>query len=310
VSFHSSLRTVAGALSTLCLVPVLLTVAPMAQAASPTPTTATKAGLSTSSMVDADGCGATVLKADGSPWRCTFSDNFSGTALDRSKWLPQTVGYTMGSPTDWVCYVDDPSVLGVSGGVLTLRVIKGANQPCRGLTGSPSTRYRGASVSTSALFSQQYGRFEARIKDTASTSPGLQESFWMWPDARYPAGQGVWPANGEIDVAETYSQYPNLAIPFLHTSYDWLGPIPGWNTAWNCAAARGVWNTYTLEWSATRLEIFVNGVSCLVNTSGDSAFQKRYVMALTQGLGQSGNALTANTTLPVSIDVDYVRVWQ
>ena len=78
----------------------------------------------------------------------------------------------------------------------------------------------------------------------------------------------------EIDISETYSQYPDLAIPFLHyTANDNGGPIPGTNTAWNCTAQRGVYNTFALEWTATRLEIFVNGTSCLVNTSGDPAFK-------------------------------------
>lgn len=309
MSFRPSLRPIVAALAAVTLVPVLLTVAPNA-VATPTarPSGATVAAVP--SMVDARGCGATVLKADGTPWTCTFSDNFAGTTLDRSKWLPQTAGYSMGSPTGWVCYVDDPSVIGVADGILSLRVIKGANQPCSGLNGTPSTTYRGASLTTYALFSQQYGRFEARVKNTATGQPGLQEAFWMWPDVRYPAGQGVWPANGEIDVAETYSDHPDLVIPFLHTAYDWLGPIPGWNTAWNCAASRGVWNTYTLEWAPRRLEIFVNGRSCLVNTSGDPAFQKRYIMALTQGLGQGSDAATPATTLPATMDVDYVRVWQ
>ena len=60
----------------------------------------------------------------------------------------------------------------------------------------------------------------------------------------------------------------------------WTGP--GLNTAWDCVAQRGEYNTYTLEWTATRLEIKVNGTTCLVNTSGDPAFQKPYIVALTQ----------------------------
>jgi beta-glucanase (GH16 family) len=164
-------------------------------------------------------------------------------------------------------------------------------------------------VTTYRLFSQQYGRFEARIKNTATTVPGLQETFWLWPDDRY--NTAYWPLAGEIDISETYSQYPDLAIPFLHyTANDNGGPIPGTNTAWNCTAQRGVYNTFALEWTATRLEIFVNGTSCLVNTSGDPAFKKPYIVALTQLLGVGGNALRATTPLPATMSIDYVRVWQ
>ena len=41
-----------------------------------------------------DACGTQPLKADGTPWQCTFVDDFSGTTLDRTKWLPVTAFVT------------------------------------------------------------------------------------------------------------------------------------------------------------------------------------------------------------------------
>jgi beta-glucanase (GH16 family) len=153
---------------------------------------------------------------------------------------------------------------------------------------------------------------EARTMTTASTEPGLHEGFWMWPDTRYTEGQAEWPNNGEIDIVETRSNLPNRAVPFLHSVDDLLGSItsgPNANTAWNCAAQRGVWNTYTMEWAPDRIEIFVNGVSCLVNTSGNEAFKKRYILILSQGLGLGSNTLTSGTPMPATLTVDYVRAW-
>ena len=121
----------------------------------------------------------------------------------------------------------------------------------------------------------------------------------------------LWPEAGEIDIVETYSGNYHLAIPFLH--YTWNdngGPRPGLNTAWDCAAARGVWNTYALEWTPNRLEIFVNGKSCLVNTTGDPAFQRKYIVALTSALGVSTNRPVASTPIPARMSVDYVHVWK
>ena len=60
----------------------------------------------------------------------------------------------------------------------------------------------------------------------------------------------------------------------------------------------------------TGTEIFVNGRSCLVNTSGDSAFRKHYILNLTQALGTGNDAVTAATGLPAVMNVDYVRVWK
>jgi beta-glucanase (GH16 family) len=254
-----------------------------------------------------DACGARPKKADGSYWSCTLAEDFAGTELNRSVWMPQTI-FKSGTDSTWACYLDDPSVLSVHDDALHLTVRKlDAPMACPG-NKNLSTSYVAGMVSTYRLFSQQYGRFEARIKNTATTQPGLQEAFWLWPDDRYSTG--YWPAAGEIDISETYSQYPDLAIPFLHYTFnDNGGPQPGLNTAWNCTATRGVYNTFTLEWTANRIEILVNGKSCLVNTSGDPAFQKPYIIALTQMLGTAGNAYDGRAPLPATMTIDYVRVW-
>jgi beta-glucanase (GH16 family) len=256
----------------------------------------------------ADDCGPRPAKADGTLWACTLADNFTGTELNRKVWMPQTI-FKSGSNTAWTCYLDDPSTISVHDDALHLTMRKLSEpQPCAGQKNQP-TSYVSGMVSTYRLFSQQYGRFEARIKNTATTAPGLQESFWLWPDDRY--SNGLWPAAGEIDIAETYSQYPDLAVPFLHyTATDNGGPVPGLNTAWDCVAKRGEYNTFTLEWTATQLEIEVNGKTCLVNTTSDPAFQKPYIVALTQLMGVGGNAYTGQAPLPATMTIDYVRVWQ
>lgn len=256
-----------------------------------------------------DACGPRPAKADGSLWSCTFVDDFTGTSLDRSKWQPQ-VDFPTGVDGARACAVDDGTTIRVADGVLDLSVRK-LPQPmtCESAGTSSVAQYASGMVSTYHLFSQQYGRFEARMKNTATTAPGLQEAFWMWPDDRVPSAT-IWPWAGEIDVSETYSQYSWLSVPFLHYSADVQGPVPGTNTAWDCAAERGVWNTYRLEWTASRLEIFVNGRSCLVNTSADPAFQKPYIMAFTAALGVGSNAYTGSAPVPATTSVDYLRIWQ
>jgi beta-glucanase (GH16 family) len=260
----------------------------------------------------ADACGPQPVKPDGTFWSCTFNDDFGGTALDRTRWVPQTIfssgNYVQGP---YACYYDDPSVISVGGGALHL-VVRRLDPPreCTEVVPLLPTSYGAGMVSTYHLFSQQYGRFEARFKNTRTDQPGLQESWWLWPDDREGV-VGSWPATGEIDIVETYSQYPGLGIPFLHyTPNDNGGPVPGLNTSWDCEAARGVWNTYTLVWSATSIEAFVNGELCLRNTSGNTAFMKKYILNLTQALGTGSNTYTGTAPLPASMDVDYVKVWQ
>lgn len=256
-----------------------------------------------------DACGLVLAKADGTAWACSFVDNFSSTRLDRTKWLPSS-NFATGDATAFACTKDDTSVVRPRSGVLNLTV-RAVPTPvtCRLNGRSASTNYISGGVSSYRLFSQQYGRFEARIRTSTTTTPGLHEAFWLWPDDRY-SSTTVWPAAGEIDISETFSQYPTLSVPYLHYWFDDYGQIPGTNTAYDCTAYRGAWNTYVLEWSPSRLEIFVNGRSCLVNTSGDAAFQKPYIMALTQGLGYGTNALRDPSILPATMQVDYVKVWK
>ena len=252
-------------------------------------------------------CGAGLPRPGGGLWVCSFSDEFNGTRLDRTKWLPQTNFPTGGSlPSLRSCHVDNPANVAVAEGNLKLTVRKAnVHVVCRG----KRANYTSGQVSTYRMFSQQYGRFEARMKVQASGPiGGLQESFWMWPDDRYSSG--MWPAAGEIDVAELYSRFNWLVIPYLH--YTWNdngGNRFGVNTA-HCDGTRGTYNTYTLTWTPKRLAIDVNGVTCLVNTSGDKAFQKPYIVAFTQALGVGANRLRWNTPIPATLHVDYVRVWR
>jgi beta-glucanase (GH16 family) len=257
-----------------------------------------------------DACGAALLAADGSRRACTFADDFSGTQLDRSKWVPQTDFLTGDASGSYACYRNHPDNIGVDQGALRLTV-RMETAPVSCTDGElPPTPYTSGMVSTHHLFSQAYGRFEARIRTEAASRPGLHEAFWLWPDDRQSMPV-QWPEAGEIDIAETYSEHPTLAIPFLHYTYDDNGgPVRGLNTAWDCVAQRGAWNTFTLEWAPTRLEIFVNGESCLVNTTGDPAFQWKYIVALTAGLGGGSNALVPGTPIPATMSVDYVHVWE
>ena len=259
-------------------------------------------------VAGSDACGIQPLKADGTPWTCTFDDEFNGTALDRSVWLPQTEMVT-GTPFAYACYVDDPATVSVAGGSLNLSVLR--TEPTAACDMAAPTPYVAGMVTTYHLFSQQYGRVEARIRNTAASVPGLHEAFWLWPDDRYPAPFSLFRSTGEIDVSETYSVYPSVSVPYLHYNANLFGmPEPGVNTAWNCAAARGVWNTYAVEWSPSRIDISVNGTTCLVNTSGDPAFQRRYIIALTAALGGTGNGYDGSAPLPATMNVDYVRAWQ
>ncbi|MDQ6522648.1 glycoside hydrolase family 16 protein [Nocardioides sp. LHD-245] len=254
-----------------------------------------------------DACGTVLDRPGGGTYQCSLVDQFDGTALDERYWHVMD-----GTSTGAACMVDTPQTVAVSGGSLrlTARPVARADQ-CPLRKDGTRASYVTGSVNTFWKWSQQYGRFEARMKSQAVSFAGPQEAFWLWPDTRY-SSDTTWPASGEIDIVENYAAYPHLAIPFLH--YTWNdngGPVPGLNTAWNCLAPRGQWHTYALEWTAERLTISVDGRTCLTNTAGAASFRKRFIMSFSQLLSGSGvNTFLGGVVPSTTLEVDYVKVWK
>ncbi|HWJ11800.1 MAG TPA: glycoside hydrolase family 16 protein [Nocardioides sp.] len=251
-----------------------------------------------------DRCGKRFAKPGGGAWECTLVEDFSGDRLDPRTWRVSEV-----AGTDDLCAVDDPRTVAVADGSLRLSVLRAdAATTCPLRADGTRASYASGWVTSHGRWSQQYGRFEARIRVQDVDGPGVHEAFWLWPDVRYGADR-PWPQSGEIDIMETYSHQPDVAIPFLHYAAG-EKPAPGVNTAWDCSTTRGEWHTYALEWRADKLEIFVDGESCLVNVVGASALRKRFIVCFTQFLGTGANRYDGRVALPVTMEVDWVKAWR
>jgi beta-glucanase (GH16 family) len=277
------------------------------------PTTTTTGDTTTTTQPTDGDCGS-VPDPDGGTWHCTFDDEFDGTSLDRTKWVPQLSA--KGSFADNTeCYVDSPNNIAVGGGALTLTARR--EQAKFDCNGTGSKRYTSGMVSTnpnfaSPGFSQTYGRWEIRAKFTGgATSKGTQESLWMWPVK--PRGQ--WPASGEIDIAEVYGKYPDRAIPYIH--YD-NGSDPQRTNDYCMIDDITQYHTYALDWTPESLRITYDGQVCIddhwsavVKSYGPGTpFNAPFFLVLTQALGVNPNTFNQFTTpLPASTVVDYVRVW-
>jgi beta-glucanase (GH16 family) len=255
-------------------------------------------------------CGTAVPKATGGYWTCTFADEFSGSALSSARWVALTTaasGYT----NNYECYTNSRNNVSVGNGVLSLTVRKEASPfTCKSPWGSWTTQYTGGFATTWSKFSQAHGRYEIRAKFPPATVAGLQSALWLWPnDAnRY----GAWPASGEIDIAEFYSQYPDRAIPYIH--YTDGGTDPNVTNNW-CMLDPSQFHTYLLEWTTTTMTIKYDGQTCVEDTwdpigfSAPAPFDQPFYLNLTQALGMTTNSLTESTPFPGTTQVDYVHVW-
>jgi len=241
-----------------------------------------------------DDCGVRTKKPNGTYWRCTFVDDFDGKQLAKH-WVqhPEKIPLGPGAACRKRRNVQ------VRHGQLQLTVSR-----TKTVVGC---QFHVASVTTYRMFSQKYGRFQARIKSRGTQHRGLQEAFWLWPDDRYNK-ETSYPAMGEIDIVETYSQFPDLAVPYLHYRRNFGDREP--QTAQDCEAKRGQWHTYTLLWGPKRIEIKIDGKTCLINRSGNQAFKKRYILCLSALSGVGPNGVTSKTPLPSMMRVDWVKVWR
>jgi beta-glucanase (GH16 family) len=256
-------------------------------------------------------------------WSCTLTEDFDSSTLNRRLWSVQTTaasGYGHGGD----CYVDSANNIAIRNGALELTTRKEAapftcQKPTPGQPGVKTdfqTQWTTATVMTDQKFSQAFGRFEIRAKMPATTVPGLQFAYWLWPQDMLKYGY-QWPMSGELDTMEWYSQYADRGIPSIHYWHTAADPN---TTNYYCVLGdMSQWHTFTLEWTPQAIRMLYDGNTCLVNTNWQPSngitkpapFDHPFMVALTQGLGVtgSGNAVNANTPSTNTAIIDYVYVW-
>ncbi|TCJ21839.1 glycoside hydrolase family 16 protein [Nocardioides jejuensis] len=255
-----------------------------------------------------DACGATMLKADGTAWSCSFSDDFNGATLDTTRWVPAETGDN-GYRVGMTCF-DPEHNIKVADGELHLTVSKRVAGQCSGVT-SMTAQYVGAALSTWGNFAQTYGRWEVRMRYPTQDVRGLWGGFWANPRDR---DYGRWPASGEIDVAEWMSGMPDQVVPTLH----YTGSTTE-DTGWDCGVPDlTTFHTYAVEWSPQEMRFYYDGSLCFTRSWDPTSlriqppepFDKPFVPSLLATAGQSWNSPPLGKTSGGTFDVDYVHIWR
>ena len=211
--------------------------------------------------------------------------------------------------------MDSPNNISVSHGALRLTARKESSPIQCGLAMTP---YTSGMVTTDGHFSQAYGRFEVRAKLPPVTASGLQETLWLWPidDTRL----GPFPASGEVDFSEFYSQNSSVDIPHIHYDYEPSTTSAATHTnvvTKHCPIDISRYNDYAVTWSRGRFKVSVNRKTCLIdkyvpsNVSSPAPFDQPFFIALTQALGVGADSFHPwSTPLPATTSIGYVRVWK
>jgi beta-glucanase (GH16 family) len=138
-----------------------------------------------------------------------WSDEFNvanGSAPDPTKWTYDLGGGGWGNQ-ELETYTSRPVNAQIQNGDLVITARQETYTGTDGIT----RNYTSARLKTQGLFSQAYGRFEARIK--IPRGQGLWPAFWMLGSDISTAG---WPQCGEIDVMENIGREPNIIHGSLH----------------------------------------------------------------------------------------------
>lgn len=156
-----------------------------------------------------------------------------------------------------------------------------------------------------------YGVFEARIK--LPKGKGTWPAWWMMPVVFTS-----WPHCGEIDIMEEVGYNPNQVSSSIHcTSYNHTIGTQKTHEM-NCSGAEGEFHTYTLEWTEDYIQTYVDGKKQLTfvndkkNDDNTWPFHVPFypILNLAWGGDWGGSQGVDESVLPVTMEVDYVRVFQ
>lgn len=239
-------------------------------------------------------------------WELVWSDEFNaenGSSVDSSKWTFDIGrGQNGWGNNELQFYTDRPDNVSHDGnGNL---VITAKRESFNG------NQFTSARIKTEGLFSQRYGRFEARLK--TPFGQGLWPAFWMLGDNFSEIG---WPACGEIDIMELRGQLPSTIAGTVHG--------PGYSAGQSIGASFSLVNgrfdsdyhVFAVEWSADKIDFFVddNLYQRLApdDLPGEWVFNTEFFMILNIAVGGNyvGNP-TASTPFDQKMTIDYVRVYK
>ena len=156
----------------------------------------------------------------------------------------------------------------------------------------------------------KYGYSEASIK--LPKGKGTWPAFWMMP-----VNFHSWPADGEIDIMEEVGYHPDYVSSSLHANAHVHSNGTQVTHEMYCKCAEGEFHTYAIEWTAQNITTYVDGkVQLSYNNRGlgrdDWPYDDPFyiIFNLAWGGDWGGAQGVDESALPVTMEVDYVRVFQ
>lgn len=220
-------------------------------------------------------------------YKLVFSDEFSGTRLDTTKWSPE-LAWGPTNPLEQQYYTSQALRLGSGRLVITAR-----RRQAHGKT------YTSGAINTARQFKFRYGYVESRMR--VPKGQGLWAAFWLLSNARN--------SNEEIDIMEILGSDTHRGHAGVH--YGSLSDRKQSFETYGTPDLSSGMHTYALDWQPGRIIWYVDGVEVhreIAHIPSESA----YVTAnLTVGGSKSwSGAPNKHTVFPARFTIDYIRVYQ
>ena len=234
-------------------------------------------------------------------WKLIWEDNFDSPAIDTGKWTR----IHQGNP-DWRKHMStDDRCYDIRDGKLYLL---GINNPD---TVADKRPFLTGGVYTRGKFAFQYGKIEIHAK--LECAQGAWPAMWMLAEQRKYGG---YPRNGEIDIME----HLNFEDIVYHTTHSWytleLGEKKNPPHHGTSEVDIDAYNTYGLEWYPDSLVFTLNGNRAFTYPRLEGVdptqwpYDQPFYILVDQQLGGAWVGEINPDHLPVSMIVDYVRVYQ
>jgi beta-glucanase (GH16 family) len=217
-------------------------------------------------------------------WRLTWAEEFSGSGIDTSRWNAENIAWPYNNEQQFYL----PQQATVGGGVLDIKAER-RNHGGRA--------YVSARINTDGNFTQQYGRFEARMKVPAGQ--GLWPAFWLLP------ATGAWPP--EIDIMETVGSQPTTV--YLTHHWGTVSNVMSHGTTWSGPDFTADYHRFAVQWSGSRVDWLVDDVVRFTSTSNFPHEPMYIILNMAVG-GFLPGPPNGTTPFPSSTLVDWVRVYQ
>ena len=236
-------------------------------------------------------------------YRLVWHDEFSTRNLNTARWTYQE------AEAGWVNHELQTYVKGKS--PKGTKVTESSDGTLKIYTFKEGEKVYSARIYGNRPTGFKYGYIEARIK--LPKGKGTWPAWWM-----FPVDSSNWPACGEIDIMEEVGVDPNLVSSSIHCiAYNHPDHTQKTHEMY-CVGAEEGFHIYAMEWTEDYIRTYVDGKEQLYfeNDHQDNndtwPFNKPFFLILNVAWGGDwgGYAGVDESALPLTMEIDYVRVWK